>query len=99
MMIDPENLRALRLSRGWTQSHLADTAGLSLRTVQRVERDGNASSETVLSLAAVLDATPAELQRTANGQARFALRLVAGIGLLAFFAGGVIGAVLALSLG
>lgn len=99
MMIDPENLRALRLSRGWTQSHLADAAGVSLRTVQRVERDGNAASETVLSLAAVLEATPAELQKAAHGQARFALRLVATIGMAAFVAGGVMGAVLALALG
>lgn len=44
-----------RKQRNWTQQHLADACGVSLRTVQRVERDGQASNETVLALNAVLD--------------------------------------------
>lgn len=51
MRVDPAKLRQLREERSWSQERLADAAGLSLRTVQRVEREGNASAETRLSLA------------------------------------------------
>jgi transcriptional regulator with XRE-family HTH domain len=51
MRVDPLKLRQLREERSWSQERLADAAGLSLRTVQRVEREGNASAETRLSLA------------------------------------------------
>lgn len=46
-----DNVRILRESRGWTQQHLADASGLSLRTVQRVEAGEVAPSrETLLAL-------------------------------------------------
>jgi len=51
MRVDPDRMRRLREERSWSQERLADAAGLSLRTVQRVEREGNASAETRLSLA------------------------------------------------
>jgi transcriptional regulator with XRE-family HTH domain len=35
----------------WTQQHLADTAGIQLRTVQRVEKGDGASNETLGALA------------------------------------------------
>lgn len=53
MDVNAKKIKALRKSKGWTQQHLADACAISLRTVQRVERYGNASQETVLSLAAV----------------------------------------------
>lgn len=52
MKIDPQLLRQLREERAWTQEHLADAAGVSLRTVQRIEREGNASADSRLALAA-----------------------------------------------
>jgi transcriptional regulator with XRE-family HTH domain len=52
MKIDPLLLRQLREERSWTQEHLADAAGVSLRTVQRIEREGNASADSRLALAA-----------------------------------------------
>ncbi len=52
MKIDSQKLRGLRDERSWTQEHLATVAGLSLRTVQRIEREGNASSDSRLALAA-----------------------------------------------
>jgi transcriptional regulator with XRE-family HTH domain len=51
MRVDPAKMRNLREERSWSQERLADAAGLSLRTVQRVEREGNASAESRLALA------------------------------------------------
>ena len=52
MKIDTQLLRQLREKRSWTQEHLADAAGVSLRTIQRIEREGNASADSRLALAA-----------------------------------------------
>jgi len=52
MKLDPQKIRQLREERSWTQEHLATVAGLSLRTVQRIEREGNGSSDSRLALAA-----------------------------------------------
>lgn len=48
-------VRKLRLERGLTQDQLAAMAGISIRTLQRVERGAEASAETLKCLAAVLD--------------------------------------------
>jgi len=53
MEINAEIVRGERLQRGWTQQHLADAAGCSLRTVQRIEKHGVASHESVSALCAV----------------------------------------------
>ncbi len=50
-----DRIRGLREQRAWTQAHLADASGVSLRTIQRLERLHSCSSETLLSLAAALD--------------------------------------------
>jgi transcriptional regulator with XRE-family HTH domain len=49
------NVRKLRLQRGWTQDQLAEFAGISVRSVQRIERGAEASLETLKSLAAVFE--------------------------------------------
>jgi len=51
-------LKPLRLEKGWSQEQLADIAGLSLRTVQRVENGATCSLETAKALAATFDTTP-----------------------------------------
>jgi transcriptional regulator with XRE-family HTH domain len=48
-------VRKLRLQRGWTQEDLARFAGLSVRSVQRVERGQPGSLETMKALAAVFE--------------------------------------------
>jgi transcriptional regulator with XRE-family HTH domain len=53
MQIDSKRIRAEREQRAWSQEHLAEAAGLALRTVQRVEANGAASYETARALAAV----------------------------------------------
>jgi transcriptional regulator with XRE-family HTH domain len=51
------NARAYRELRHWTQQHLADTADIQLRTVQRVEKGEGASAETLSALACAFDTT------------------------------------------
>lgn len=48
-------VRKLRLQRGWTQEHLAELAGLSVRSIQRIERGSALSLETINALAAVFE--------------------------------------------
>ena len=48
-------IRKRRIDKGWSQETLAQVSGLSVRTVQRIERGGKASLETMNALAAVLD--------------------------------------------
>lgn len=55
MEINAETVRLERHRRGWTQQHLADAAGCSLRTVQRIEKHGVASNESVSALCAVFE--------------------------------------------
>jgi transcriptional regulator with XRE-family HTH domain len=50
-----DTIRDLREARAWTQAHLADAAGLSLRTVQRLESLHSCSHETLLALASALE--------------------------------------------
>ena len=53
--INTEKLRLLRNQKGWTQQQLADVCGLSLRTIQRTEKSGSASQETISSLSSVFE--------------------------------------------
>ncbi len=48
-------LRKLRLQHGWSQEQLAELTGLSTRTIQRIERGGQASLESAKALAAVFE--------------------------------------------
>lgn len=52
--LNPAGIRKLREAKSWTQEHLATAAGLSIRTVQRMELEGLASSESRLAVAAAL---------------------------------------------
>lgn len=62
MQIDPNRIRTERERRAWSQEHLAEVSGVSLRTIQRVETSGSASYETARAIAAVLEVGVAELQ-------------------------------------
>jgi transcriptional regulator with XRE-family HTH domain len=61
MKIDVAFIKQLREQRAWPQEQLAAVAGLSLRTIQRVEADGNASAETRMAIATALDVDVARL--------------------------------------
>ena len=55
MQLNQTIIKQLRTDKGWTQQQLADVASLSLRTVQRIEKQGVASNETVNALCAVFE--------------------------------------------
>ncbi|MEN3110775.1 helix-turn-helix domain-containing protein [Uliginosibacterium paludis] len=59
--MNAQQIRRLREARAWSQEHLAEAAGLSLRTIQRVEAEGKASAETRLALAGAFGIPVAEL--------------------------------------
>ena len=62
MKLSPSVIRQSRLDRGWSQEQLSIAAGLSLRTVQRVEAEGIASLSTAASLAATFGVLLPQLQ-------------------------------------
>jgi transcriptional regulator with XRE-family HTH domain len=66
MKIDALKIKQLREARGWSQEHLAEVAGLSARTVQRIEAEGNASPESRMALAAALGVEATTLGQTAE---------------------------------
>ena len=66
MLVDAKKLKQLRLGKNWTQQQLADQSHLSLRTVQRVEKDGVASHETVAAYCAVFELQHDQFMLTAE---------------------------------
>ncbi|MBP1129055.1 transcriptional regulator with XRE-family HTH domain [Serratia sp. PL17] len=73
-------IRQLRLDKGWSQEQLATIAGLSTRTVQRIENGEQASLETLTAIAAVLGVQVSDLyqpipaQDESTGEAEQTLR-------------------------
>lgn len=55
MIPNSEKIKRWREERMWSQEHLADLAGIGLRTIQRVENGENASHESVMALAAAFN--------------------------------------------
>lgn len=56
-------VRKLRLQNGWSQEQLAEFTGLSVRTIQRIERGQEASLESLKSLAAVFEVEITDLKQ------------------------------------
>ncbi len=54
-------IRQRRIEKGWSQLQLAEFAGLSLRTIQRIETGQTPTIETLKSLAAVFEVNFNEL--------------------------------------
>ncbi|MEZ8102080.1 helix-turn-helix domain-containing protein [Vibrio bivalvicida] len=61
MKVNTKTILSERKSRAWSQQHLADVSALSLRTIQRVEKEGAGSPETVKALAACFELDASEL--------------------------------------
>ncbi len=73
--VDSNLIRVERENRGWSQGHLAEVAGLSLRTIQRIEKTGSASFESVTALASVLSIGVAALRAVESAPRARAIRL------------------------
>ncbi|AGO54624.1 putative DNA-binding protein [Serratia plymuthica 4Rx13] len=58
-------IRQLRLEKGWSQEQLATIAGLSTRTVQRIENGEQASLDTLTAIAAALGLLVSDLSQAA----------------------------------
>ena len=94
-------IKRWREERRWSQEHLADLAGLGLRTIQRIENGDPASDESLKALAAAYnvdvvalsinqDEAAAEAVAAQNAKTRAALRLSFWIHLASFVLGAVV---------
>ena len=70
MRVDSYRIRSEREQRGWSQGHLASVAGLSSRTIQRIEKTGSASFESATALASVLSLDVADLRAGESAPSR-----------------------------
>ena len=67
---DPQILIRLRKAQFWTQEDLSAASGVSVRTIQRIEREGGGSLESWKGLAAAFD-VPVETLQSNSSQSRF----------------------------
>ncbi len=56
-------IKKFRISKGWSQEQLSSFSGLSVRTIQRIERGHNAGLESLKCIAAALDIDISTLQK------------------------------------
>ena len=56
-------IKEIRKARGWSQEHLAQVAGLTSRTIQRVEKDENCGSEALMAIASAFEVDVKDLRR------------------------------------
>lgn len=107
---DAEKIKRWREERHWSQEHLADLAGIGLRTVQRIENGEPASRETLMALAAAYnvdtmalcidpDAEAAQIIQAKNTKVRAALRLSFWIHLASFLLGALVFAGISVGVG
>lgn len=98
---DAAKIKRWREERQWSQEHLADLAGIGLRTVQRIENGEPASRESLMALAAAYNidvlalCIDPELEamdriRAKNEKVRAGLRLSLWIHLASYVMGMVI---------
>ncbi|MBN4082488.1 helix-turn-helix transcriptional regulator [Mariprofundus ferrooxydans] len=62
-------LKNLRKEKAWSQDELAMISGLSLRTIQRIEKDGKASLESKKAIASAFEINASELDANENSSA------------------------------
>jgi transcriptional regulator with XRE-family HTH domain len=61
-------IRSARMARGWSQSHLAEAAGLSKRTVMRAEGGAKVAGESLMAMGAALGVDLFHADPTAAGR-------------------------------
>ena len=70
MQLNPTTVKSLRSKLDWTQQQLADACDVSLRTIQRVEKEGAASKETTMALCAVRQGELIKLDEPINNDVK-----------------------------
>jgi len=61
MKIDSNKVRSIRINKGWSQEQLSEYSGLSLRTIQRIEKGVTISMDSLNVLARALEVDHTEL--------------------------------------
>ncbi|RAP57536.1 XRE family transcriptional regulator [Oleiagrimonas sp. MCCC 1A03011] len=86
MKLNPDGtkIRRWREERCWSQEHLAEVAGIGLRTVQRIENGDPASRESVMALAAAFGVDALALSTDARSEAARSKREETARGIAAF---------------
>ncbi|MEM8491522.1 MAG: helix-turn-helix transcriptional regulator [Pseudomonadota bacterium] len=87
---DAEIIRRLRHDKGWSQEELALASGLSTRTIQRLETDGVSSASSIKSVAAALEVSRQNLEKSVHDHAQGLLLGLSGVAL------GTVGAIVAI---
>ena len=67
---DSAKIKRWREERQWSQEHLAEVAGIGLRTIQRIETGEQASKESLMALAAAFGVDVIDLTVDAASEAR-----------------------------
>lgn len=107
---DARKIKRWREERHWSQEHLAELAGIGLRTVQRIENGEPASRDTLTALAAAFNVDAmalcidpeeeaTERVRMKNEKGRAAVRLSFLIHAVGYALGMIIFAAINLSMG
>jgi transcriptional regulator with XRE-family HTH domain len=107
---DTAKIKRWREERHWSQEHLAELAGVGIRTVQRIENGEHASRESIMAIAAAFnveaialcidpETEAAEIARQRNTEAASALRLSFLIHLVGYLMGMVVFMAINLSVG
>lgn len=63
-------IKELRMQRGWSQEQLSELTGLSVRTIQRIEKGSPAGLESTKALAAVFELPLAELKQMLGNESQ-----------------------------
>ena len=76
-MNSSHQVKQLRLQRAWSQEQLAELAGVSVRTIQRIENGDRPGLETLSALAAVFEVNVAVIsgESPAGHEASLDLRI------------------------
>ena len=61
-------IKEMRIKLAWSQEHLAEVAGVSSRTIQRIEKEGIGEFETLMGLAQAFDIDVTELMQISQSE-------------------------------
>lgn len=79
ILINSELVKNARKNKNWTQQHLAQLCGLSLRTIQRIEKSGSGSQESLASLSSSLELPIEQLRSNISNKPKAELVDILGV--------------------